>query len=334
LLTSPCYSIISSCSIHELGFLYGDLKPENIVITEPGHIKLTDFGGCRPVTDGAKRLIASVSKDILKNLRDGDWKFPVVSSNSIGDGFDSIDVGDGSKEEIMKRTIDDKHDEIGLADNRIEGTTAYLPPEVVLGSFPTAAADAWALGCVTYQCLTGRPPLLEADDETTRIRIVSFNVDRVQNLGTLDQLFDDKHAVGITVEARDMIKALLDRDPSKRPSMNQLAEHGFFTCNVFDLYSRPAYPLDVGVVAPSPNAQWARRQFSSIWAPQPEAYNVTMSIGSATSGSWSGLTIDAPIPEGKEASGFFSASGKLPSTEKTSVGAKRNNRMMLPPSYE
>ena len=41
-------------------------------------------------------------------------------------------------------------------DIRVEGTTAYLPPEVVVGAFPTSAADAWALGCVMYQCLSGR----------------------------------------------------------------------------------------------------------------------------------------------------------------------------------
>lgn len=37
-------------SIHKQGFVYGDLKPENIVLTSSGHAKLTDFGAVRPVT--------------------------------------------------------------------------------------------------------------------------------------------------------------------------------------------------------------------------------------------------------------------------------------------
>ncbi len=37
-------------SIHDAGFVYGDLKPENIVLTTSGHAKLADFGAVRPLT--------------------------------------------------------------------------------------------------------------------------------------------------------------------------------------------------------------------------------------------------------------------------------------------
>jgi serine/threonine protein kinase len=312
------------CSIHDAGFVYGDLKPENIVITEPGHIKITDFGGCRPVTDAAKELIGTFSKDILKNLRDGNWKASAPTTRLETDSF----MEDGSDHSRK----DDFDGENGLDDNRIEGTTAYLPPEVVLGGFPTIAADSWALGCVTYQCLSGRPPLLDSDDGATRNRIVSFDVDGMQSSSAQELLFSDKHAAGITMEARGMILALLDRDPLKRPTMHQLGEHEFFRGNVFRWHSQPAYPLDVGTVGPTPNAQWARRQFSSIWAPQPEAYDVITPPPSSAGPSRS--ADDEPIVEGEEASGFFSASGKLPLTEQSFITGKRHARMMLPPSYE
>jgi serine/threonine protein kinase len=284
-------------SIHDMGFLYGDLKPENIVITEPGHIKLTDFGGCRPITTDAKQRVSTIAKDILKNLRDGDWK-ATDTPNKNEDTFHETDQDDSVMEEYMDY----------IDDIRIEGTTAYLPPEVVLGGIPTLAADAWALGCVTYQCLTGRPPLLEADDSSTRNRIVSFDIgsrSAIQN--DADQLFNGKHATGISQEARDMIQSLLDRDPIKRPNMNQVAEHNFFTTNVFSLHSQPAYALDVGTVGPSPNAQWARRQFSSIWAPQPEAYNITISTDMTAR---AGLSSERLIIEGEEANGYFTSNGK------------------------
>ncbi|OEU08472.1 kinase-like protein, partial [Fragilariopsis cylindrus CCMP1102] len=122
-------------SIHELGLGYFDLKPENIIITESGHVKLTDFGGSRPVTLTAKKMI----------------------SNKFDDAYDGFNEYNPD------------------ADLRIEGTTIYLPPEVISGSFPTLAADSWALGCVLYQCLTGRPPIIEVDETLAKNRIVSFD---------------------------------------------------------------------------------------------------------------------------------------------------------------
>ena len=42
----------------------------------------------------------------------------------------------------------------------LEGTTAYLSPEVIRGGASTSvASDCWALGCVLYQCIVGRPPV-------------------------------------------------------------------------------------------------------------------------------------------------------------------------------
>ncbi|CAN0551543.1 unnamed protein product, partial [Ectocarpus sp. 8 AP-2014] len=45
--------VAALCSIHDNGFVFGDLKPENILITESGHIKVADFGACRPVSEAA-----------------------------------------------------------------------------------------------------------------------------------------------------------------------------------------------------------------------------------------------------------------------------------------
>ena len=266
------------------------------MITESGHVKLTDFGGCRPVTEDAKKLIGLSAKNLLDDLRDGDWQ-PQPKKTS------SFDM-DEDEDEVVNETGFDLNEDI-----RIEGTTAYLPPEVVMGSFPTPAADSWALGCVIYQCLSGRPPILEAEEHMTRNRIVSFDVKESKN-DDEDHLFSDVHAASISADARNLITRLLNRHAVERPRMVEVAQHDFFAkagSDPFSLYHQPAHPLDVGDVSPVADAQWSRRQFSSIWAPQPQAYDISINTEDSRISTRGGASA-GPILQGPEGTAFFSKS--------------------------
>jgi serine/threonine protein kinase len=271
-------------SIHDAGFVYGDLKPENILITESGHIKLTDFGGCRPFTDSAKQLIKSRGRNALKELRDGNWRV-------AGDArLSSADSG-----QSLSSNWED--------DNRIEGTTAYLPPEVAIGGTPTPAADSWALGCVLYQCLSGKPPIIGDTDEQTVRRIVGFYLDDSKGE---DILFGHREAPAFTPITKALIQALLNVDPGSRLSMLSIAQHEFFAgINVFTMFKGSAPALMQGSVAPSMgDTKWTRRQFSSIWAPQPKAYL----LGPKSNKSHSSLDMtpfEMEIEEGSEINASF-----------------------------
>ena len=268
--------------IHELDFIYGDLKPENILITEVGHIKLTDFGACRPFTDSAKSVVKQASKNILKSLRDGDWR-------TLNKNDDKI---------VDRKTLDDEDND----DARIEGTTAFLPPEVVLGGIPSKLADSWALGCVLFQCLAGRPPLLEFNEAATRQRIVTFDLS--SSKAADDDFFLERLGISSFSQlSKDLIRCLLTKILINRLSMATAAMHAFFQGkDVFSLHMKTPYQLDPGKVAPSPDATWARRQFSSIWAPQPQAY----AISNARSVSTSYLDrLNTPIVEKGERDDYF-----------------------------
>ena len=49
-------TIASIESVHKVNFIHRDLKPDNILIGEDGHVKLTDFGLCKHAEIRPKRM--------------------------------------------------------------------------------------------------------------------------------------------------------------------------------------------------------------------------------------------------------------------------------------
>lgn len=255
--------VAALCSVHDAGFLFGDLKPENILITESGHVKVADFGACRPVSEGAKNSL-NHSRDALRTLRDGDWRaaaglppnpvytLPIGQTSSDSD----CDAEGANAEEV--------------GESRAEGTAAYMSPEVARGGMPGYEADAWALGCVTFLCLAGRPPIFAETDEIIMARVVRFSAGSGGEGGDHPAL-----PPAVSEPPRLLVRALMEPDPKVRLGVERAAKHEFLVhggMDVFSLHRKKPVELAQGTVAATPNAAWSRRQNSMIWAPMPQAY--------------------------------------------------------------
>jgi len=281
-----CGELVSALYyIHQQGFVFNDLKPENILLMKCGHIKLTDFGACRPCTLEARQSLKRHGEDFFLRLRDGDWKTSTQGLEGKSDNYSS--------------SVELDSDEDHIEESRIEGTTAYLPPEVILGAIPNQATDSWALGCVTYYCSQGHPPMLDDDEVATKRKIVTFNLSSIH----------DKSAASNYSTMHDSVKAfvskLLRKDPLERLTMEEAVNDDFFrSMDVFKIHKFPAPSFALGNFPPAVDAKWNRRQFSSIWAPQPSDYQILS--GSSTAGrAENAKQREEGIPEYNESGSAF-----------------------------
>jgi len=81
------------------------------------------------------------------------------------------------------------------------GTPEYLPPEVVKRLEYGTAADWWSLGALLHEMLTGWPPFFSQDRTELFRRIAGEELALPE---------------GLTVEAADLLRCLLNKDPRAR----------------------------------------------------------------------------------------------------------------------
>jgi len=88
----------------------------------------------------------------------------------------------------------------------IVGTPAYMGPEQVLGESVSSATDVFALGCVLFTCLTGRP-IFEGDAFEIMERTAGEDAPRLSTL-----------VPSIRPALDDLLASMLALDPAERPS--------------------------------------------------------------------------------------------------------------------
>ena len=100
------------------------------------------------------------------------------------------------------------------------GTQVFMAPEIweLSETGYSLEVDIWSLGIVMFKLLTGKLPFENKNNNGKDIIKGEFS-------------FPDKPFVSI--EAKNLIKQILVKDPKKRPSLNQIVYHDFFHKNIF-----------------------------------------------------------------------------------------------------
>jgi len=113
------------------------------------------------------------------------------------------------------------------------GTAEYVSPELLNDKVTYKSSDLWALGCIIYQMIAGRPPFRA---------ISEFLIFQKVSKGEF------QYPKGFPDVVKDLINKLLVLDPEQRLGTGEtgykdLKEHPFFKEINFDSLSKPPPPI-------------------------------------------------------------------------------------------
>ncbi|KAL8503852.1 hypothetical protein ACS0TY_022538 [Phlomoides rotata] len=155
-------TVLAIESIHKHNYIHRDIKPDNLLLDKNGHMKLSDFGLCKPLDC---RTLSTVNEneamddENIKEAMDID-RFPdAANGSSWRSPREQLQHWQMNRRKLAFSTV---------------GTPDYIAPEVLLKKGYSMECDWWSLGAIMYEMLVGYPPFYSDDPMTTCRKIVHW----------------------------------------------------------------------------------------------------------------------------------------------------------------
>ncbi|KAL9359612.1 hypothetical protein Peur_047735 [Populus x canadensis] len=151
-------SILAIQSIHQHNYVHRDIKPDNLILDKNGHLKLSDFGLCKPLDDKYSNLLENEN-------------FSTQEGRNESEGHSTSDRPPWlmPKEKLQQW----KRNRRALAYSTV-GTLDYMAPEVLLKKGYGMECDWWSLGAIMYEMLIGYPPFCSDEPRITCRKIINW----------------------------------------------------------------------------------------------------------------------------------------------------------------
>ncbi|XP_050206946.1 uncharacterized protein LOC126656416 isoform X2 [Mercurialis annua] len=149
-------TILAIESIHKHNYIHRDIKPDNLLLDRFGHLRLSDFGLCKPLD--------------CSTIQEGD--FSVV--NNTASGTTQNEERSAAPKRTQQEQLQNWQKNRRMLAYSTVGTPDYIAPEVLLKKGYGMECDWWSLGAIMYEMLVGYPPFYSDDPMSTCRKIVNW----------------------------------------------------------------------------------------------------------------------------------------------------------------
>ncbi|KAL0896382.1 hypothetical protein Bca101_080343 [Brassica carinata] len=216
--------------LHMLGVVYRDLKPENVLVRDDGHIMLSDFD---------LSLRCTVSPTLIKTFDSDPSKrggafcvqpacmVPTTSCFSPRNIFSNKSKKNKTRSKPQTDVLRSQHSgslpelvaEPNTKSMSFVGTHEYLAPEIIKGEGHGSAVDWWTFGIFVHELLYGKTPFKGSGNRATLFNVVGEQLKFPESPAT-------------SYAGRDLVQALLVKDPKNRlgtkRGATEIKQHPFF----------------------------------------------------------------------------------------------------------
>lgn len=222
--------------LHMMGVVYRDLKPENVLVRDDGHIMLSDFDLSLRCYVSPTLLQSSIQPSckishycIQPSCIDPACKLPVCVEpsclqpscfkprflNSKVSKVRSVKTASANSDSLPQLVAEPTN----ARSMSFVGTHEYLAPEIIRGDGHGSAVDWWTFGIFLYELLLGRTPFKGNGNRETLFNVVGQSLKFLEGSNT-------------SFAAKDLIRGLLVKDPQKRLGFKrgatEIKQHPFF----------------------------------------------------------------------------------------------------------
>ncbi|XAR58222.1 Non-specific serine/threonine protein kinase [Bertholletia excelsa] len=205
--------------LHMLGIIYRDLKPENVLVREDGHIMLSDFDLSLRCTSSPTLIKFSETNSESKNSYCVQPTCIEPSCIIQPSCFAPRFFGKPKKDKKTKTKTELIAEPTSARSMSFVGTHEYLAPEIIKGEGHGSAVDWWTFGIFLYELLFGRTPFKGSGNRATLLNVIGQPL-RFPEYPT------------VSFAARDLIRGLLVKEPQNRLAYRrgatEVKQHPFF----------------------------------------------------------------------------------------------------------